>query len=92
MSLAGRVVAVTGAGRGLGRAHALEFARQGASVVVNDLELAAVVARETGGVAHTADVSTWDGAASLVEAAVAAFGRLDVLVNNAAARVWGPVT
>jgi NAD(P)-dependent dehydrogenase (short-subunit alcohol dehydrogenase family) len=82
-SCAGRVVAVTGAGRGLGRAHALEFARQGASVVVNDLEPAGEVARETGGVAHTADVSTWDGAASLVDTAVAAFGRLDVLVNNA---------
>jgi NAD(P)-dependent dehydrogenase (short-subunit alcohol dehydrogenase family) len=85
MSCAGRVVAVTGAARGLGRAHALEFARQGASVVVNDLEEAGSVVAEIGAAAvpHTADVSTWDGAASLVETAVEAFGRLDVLVNNA---------
>ena len=95
-----RVVAVTGAGRGLGRAHALEFARQGALVVVNDLG----VARDgTGGtssgpaeevvkeiealggraVASTHDIATEDGAAALVALALEAFGRLDVLVNNA---------
>jgi NAD(P)-dependent dehydrogenase (short-subunit alcohol dehydrogenase family) len=95
----GRVVIVTGAGRGLGRAHALEFARQGAKVVVNDLGVALdgsapgrgpaddVVAeiRDAGGhaVANGDDVADWDGAASLVQSALDEFGRLDVVVNNA---------
>ena len=96
---AGRVVIVTGAGRGLGRAHALEFARQGASVVVNDLgagregggrsgEPAQAVAeqiRAQGGqaVVNGEDVADWDGAGRLVRCALDAFGRLDTLVNNA---------
>ncbi|MEU6314457.1 SDR family oxidoreductase [Streptomyces sp. NPDC047014] len=96
---AGRVVIVTGAGRGLGRAHALAFAAEGAKVVVNDLGVgldgrpgpdgpAEHVVREIaalGGeaVAHGGDVATARGAASLVEAAVDTFGRLDTLVNNA---------
>ncbi|RSS83325.1 SDR family NAD(P)-dependent oxidoreductase [Streptomyces sp. WAC05292] len=95
----GRVVAVTGAGRGLGRAHALAFAAEGARVVVNDLgtgpdgrpapgsPAARVVEeiRALGGeaVAHAGDIATGAGAASLVECALAAFGRLDTLVNNA---------
>ncbi|MCX4777700.1 SDR family oxidoreductase [Streptomyces sp. NBC_01264] len=95
----GRVVIVTGAGRGLGRAHALAFAEEGARVVVNDLGVgldglpgpespaALVVAeiRAMGGqaVAHGGDIATAHGAASLVETAVSAFGRLDTLVNNA---------
>lgn len=85
MICAGRVVAITGAARGIGRAHAEEFARQGASVVVNDLDGAAEAAAVLPGpaVPCVADVSTWDGAASLVDTALAAFGRLDVLVNNA---------
>jgi NAD(P)-dependent dehydrogenase (short-subunit alcohol dehydrogenase family) len=95
----GRVVIVTGAGRGIGRGHAIEFARQGAKVVVNDLgaEVDGTGAssgpagevvdeiRATGGeaIANGADVSDWEGAQRLVNAAVDAFGGLDVLVNNA---------
>jgi NAD(P)-dependent dehydrogenase (short-subunit alcohol dehydrogenase family) len=95
----GRVVIVTGAGRGLGRAHALEFARQGARVVVNDIgaELdgsggstspagqVVDAIRSAGGeaVVNSDDVADWDGARRLVTGAVEAFGRLDVVVNNA---------
>ena len=95
----GRVVVVTGAGRGLGRAHALAFAAEGARLVVNDLGVgldgtpgpdspASLVAEEiraAGGeaVAHGGDIATTDGAASLVEAALETYGRLDTLVNNA---------
>ncbi|MCU1355426.1 MAG: dehydrogenase, short-chain alcohol dehydrogenase like [Acidimicrobiales bacterium] len=95
----GRVVVITGAGRGIGRGHALEFARQGAKVVVNDIgaeldgsggstgpagEVVEEI-RSTGGeaVANGADISTWDGGADLVKTAIDAFGGLDVVVNNA---------
>jgi NAD(P)-dependent dehydrogenase (short-subunit alcohol dehydrogenase family) len=94
-----RIVVITGAGRGIGREYALEFARQGASVVVNDLGAAPdgagtasapahdVVAaiRALGGqaVANTDDVSDWDGARRMIQAAIDTFGGLDVLVNNA---------
>jgi NAD(P)-dependent dehydrogenase (short-subunit alcohol dehydrogenase family) len=96
---AGRVVIVTGAGRGIGRGHALEFARQGAKVVVNDVgaELDGTggsrsPAREVvddilaaGGeaVVNGDDVADWDGARNLVRSALDAFGRLDAVVNNA---------
>ncbi|MGW0965422.1 SDR family oxidoreductase [Streptomyces sp. NPDC002516] len=95
----GRVVIVTGAGRGLGRAHALAYAAEGARLVVNDLGVgldgapgadspARQVAEEiraAGGeaVAHGGDIATTDGAASLVRAALETYGRLDTLVNNA---------
>ncbi|MGI5498768.1 SDR family oxidoreductase [Lentzea sp. CA-135723] len=82
-----RVVIVTGAGRGIGRAHALAFGETGARVVVNDLsaEVAGEVAALIGptAIVNTDDVGTWAGARRLVDAAVSEFGGLDVLVNNA---------
>ncbi len=81
---------VTGAGRGIGRSHALEFARQGARVVVNDVgtheaERVATEIRAAGGeaIANGDDVSDWDGAGRLVVGAIDAFGDLHVVVNNA---------
>jgi NAD(P)-dependent dehydrogenase (short-subunit alcohol dehydrogenase family) len=88
--LDGRAVVLSGAGRGIGRGEAIELARQGASVVVNDVDAeaaAAVVAEiaDSGGVAsaHVGDCSEVDAAQSLVDQAVATFGRLDAVVNNA---------
>jgi NAD(P)-dependent dehydrogenase (short-subunit alcohol dehydrogenase family) len=85
----GKVAVVTGAGAGLGRAHALLLASEGAKVVVNDVGdgARAVVDEITkaGGeaVAHVGSVSDWDASEALVRTAVDAFGDLDVLVNNA---------
>ncbi len=85
-----RTVIITGAGGGLGRAYALAFAAEGASVVVNDirLEAAEAVAAEAvaaGGraIANQGDITTMAGAQSIVDAAVAAYGEVHVLVNNA---------
>ncbi|MER7978610.1 3-oxoacyl-ACP reductase [Streptomyces sp. NPDC095817] len=101
LPLDGLTAIVTGAGRGLGRAEALELARLGAAVVVNDFgqpgrdgsgeasdapaEQVAAEIRAAGGraLAHTGDVADHEQARELVESAVTAFGKLDVLVNNA---------
>lgn len=98
-SLDGRVAIITGAGRGIGREHALLFAAEGASVVVNDLggtndgsgrdlTPADQVVKEIeamGGraVVNGDDVASWEGAQRLINAAIETFGDLDILVNNA---------
>src|SRR5947207_8596020 len=96
--LAGKIAIVTGAGNGIGRGHALELAKHGARVVVNDLggsvtgegaskdaDLTAKLIEQRGGeaVANYGDVADEAQAESLVEQAVSTWGRLDVLVNNA---------
>lgn len=96
---AGRVVIVTGAGRGLGRSYALAFARAGAKVVVNDLGTSLAGEGRDGGaaggvvdeiralggeaVANAGDVSEWDSSHAIIATAIDAFGGLDVVVNNA---------
>ena len=95
----GRVVIVTGAGRGLGREYALGFAAAGAHVVVNDLGgglagggqdraaaqgvVGEITAMGGKAIANYEDVADWDGAARLIEAAIDAFGSLHIVVNNA---------
>ncbi len=98
-ALEGRVAVITGAGRGIGREHALLFAKEGAKVVVNDLggsnegegadtgpahEVVDEITAAGGvAVANTENVATWSGAESVVQQAIDEFGGLDILVNNA---------
>ena len=105
LRLDGRVAAVTGAGRGIGRAYALLLGQLGAKVVVNDLggstlgtggdagpadEVVKQI-EEAGGaaVANYADVSTVEGGKSVIDTAVEHFGGIDIVVNNAGNMVWG---
>jgi len=94
-----RTVIITGAARGLGRAYALAFAAEGANVVVNDIGtslngegrdtsaadgvVAEIVAAGGKAVANYEDITDWDAAKRIVDAAVAAFGDLHIVVNNA---------
>jgi pyridoxal 4-dehydrogenase len=86
MKLEGRVAIVTGAGQGIGRAIAEKLRAEGASVVVADKnsETAEKTAAEIGGTAHVTDVSDPDQVSALVAAAADQFGRIDILVNDAA--------
>ena len=84
---AGRTVIITGAGGGLGRAYAMALAAEGAQVVVNDIraDAAAAVAGEIGAsaLANNGDITTMDGAGGIVAAALARFGEVHAVVNNA---------
>ena len=98
-ALEGRVAIITGAGRGIGREHALLFAAEGAKVVVNDLggnadgtggdqtpaEEVVHEIEQMGGeaIANGDNVASWEGGQRMVNSAIEAFGKLDILVNNA---------
>ncbi|MCE5288402.1 MAG: SDR family oxidoreductase [Nocardiaceae bacterium] len=98
-ALEGKIAVITGAGRGIGREHALRFAQEGAFVVVNDLggsnagegvdtgpahEVAQeIIANGGKAVANTDNIATWAGAEALINQAISEFGGLDIVVNNA---------
>ena len=106
ISFAGQTVIVTGAGSGLGRTYALDIARRGGAVVVNDLggavaggggssdaanQVVAEIRSQGGGaVANCDDVASPEGARGIAEAALASFGRIDALINNAGNMRAGP--
>src|SRR4030043_9150 len=97
--LEGKVAAITGAGRGLGRSHALAMAAEGAKIVVNDLGgewdgtgkakgpaddvVKKIKAMGGDAAANFESVTSWEGAQKIIESAVKHFGKLDILVNNA---------
>ncbi|MCB5425158.1 SDR family NAD(P)-dependent oxidoreductase [Altererythrobacter sp. CC-YST694] len=105
--LEGKIAIVTGAGRGIGRCHALTLAREGAAVLVNDAGTAitgggqdagpaAQVAAEiiaAGGhaIADTSDIGSWNAPKALVERALDEFGRLDIVVNNAGITLYDSI-
>ncbi|RVU21033.1 1,6-dihydroxycyclohexa-2,4-diene-1-carboxylate dehydrogenase [Methylobacterium oryzihabitans] len=90
----GKVAVVTGAAQGIGREVALRLAREGAALLLTDrseiVQETAAAARDLGAKAavHLADVERYDGGDAVMAAAVAAFGRLDVLVNNVGGSIW----
>ena len=100
MTVEGKVAIVTGSGRNIGRATALELARRGANVVVNarsnraeaDDVVAEIEALGGKAMAAIADVGIQEQVNAMVDAAIAAFGKVDILINNAGLRAADPIT